>query len=69
MVVEHHSNPFQPHALDLHRLWSAGKWTVFVVRSIGWSDVGSWDAVYDVAGKDTQANTVHGKPIALSTIR
>lgn len=36
---------------------------------IGWSDVGSWSAVYDVSAKDEQGNVVVGKHITVDTIR
>lgn len=32
---------------------------------IGWSDVGSWDAVYEIAGKDENNNTIQGNVLAL----
>lgn len=32
---------------------------------IGWSDVGSWDAVYEIAGKDENNNTLQGNVLAL----
>jgi mannose-1-phosphate guanylyltransferase/mannose-6-phosphate isomerase len=39
---------------------------LFVVpASIGWSDVGSWDAVYDVASKDAQGNATQGNVVAI----
>lgn len=38
---------------------------VYVLRGeFGWSDVGSWDEVYRVSGKDNQDNAVHGRVIA-----
>ncbi len=33
----------------------------------GWSDVGSWDALPDVAGKDAQGNTLGGSVLALDS--
>lgn len=32
---------------------------------IGWSDVGSWDAVYEIAGKDENNNALQGNVLAL----
>ena len=32
---------------------------------IGWSDVGSWDAVYEVAGKDGNGNALDGDVLAI----
>lgn len=35
---------------------------VYVIRgNFGWSDVGSWDEVYRISGKDEQGNSVTGK--------
>jgi mannose-1-phosphate guanylyltransferase len=35
---------------------------VYVIRgNFGWSDVGSWDEVYRIAGKDENGNTITGK--------
>ena len=36
-----------------------------VPGAFDWSDVGSWDAVYDVADKDSQRNALRGNVIAL----
>ncbi len=37
---------------------------VYVVPGdFGWSDVGSWDAVYEVAGKDASGNAVQGNAV------
>ena len=36
---------------------------------IGWSDVGSWAAVYDVMAHDEQENAVVGEVIAVDTAR
>lgn len=32
---------------------------------IGWSDVGSWDAIHDIAERDAQGNAIQGTAIAL----
>lgn len=41
---------------------------VYVIRgNFGWSDVGSWDEVYRLSGKDEQGNTVTGKTFLLDT--
>lgn len=32
---------------------------------IGWSDVGSWDAIHDIADKDARGNAIQGAAIAL----
>ncbi|MBI3714943.1 MAG: mannose-1-phosphate guanylyltransferase/mannose-6-phosphate isomerase [Betaproteobacteria bacterium] len=36
-----------------------------VPADIGWSDVGSWDAVYDIAEKDGEGNALRGDVLAL----
>ena len=36
-----------------------------VPSEIGWSDVGSWDAVYEIAGKDENNNNLQGNVLAL----
>lgn len=39
---------------------------IFMVRGrFGWSDVGSWDAVYDVSEKDGDSNALQGNVIAM----
>ena len=37
--------------------------TAMVPLDAGWSDVGSWDAVYDISEKETSGNAVHGDAI------
>jgi mannose-1-phosphate guanylyltransferase/mannose-1-phosphate guanylyltransferase/mannose-6-phosphate isomerase len=34
---------------------------------IGWSDVGSWQALHDASDKDKDANTISGEVIAIDT--
>ena len=36
-----------------------------IPASIGWSDVGSWDAVFDIADKDASGNTNEGNVITI----
>lgn len=38
-----------------------------VPADIGWSDVGSWDAVHDIAEKDDHGNALQGAVIALNS--
>jgi len=38
---------------------------VMVPVSMGWSDVGSWDAVYDISEKDANNNAISGHVIAV----
>lgn len=41
---------------------------VYVIKgNFGWSDVGSWDEVYRIAGKDDRGNSVTGKAFLLDT--
>jgi mannose-1-phosphate guanylyltransferase/mannose-6-phosphate isomerase len=37
--------------------------TAMVPLDAGWSDVGSWDAVYDISGKDGSNNAIHGEAL------
>jgi mannose-1-phosphate guanylyltransferase/mannose-6-phosphate isomerase len=37
---------------------------VMVPLAAGWSDVGSWAALYDVSEKDAQGNSIHGDVVA-----
>jgi mannose-1-phosphate guanylyltransferase len=38
---------------------------VILKGDFGWSDVGSWSAIYDISGKDAQENVVSGDVIAV----
>lgn len=38
---------------------------VVVPVSLGWSDVGSWDAVFDISAKDADNNAISGEVIAI----
>jgi mannose-1-phosphate guanylyltransferase / mannose-6-phosphate isomerase len=38
-----------------------------VSADIGWSDVGSWDALWQLSGQDSQGNVAQGDVIAVST--
>ncbi|MEI7589914.1 MAG: mannose-1-phosphate guanylyltransferase/mannose-6-phosphate isomerase [Deltaproteobacteria bacterium] len=38
-----------------------------VVLDAGWSDIGSWDALYDVMGKDADGNVTIGDVVAIDT--
>jgi mannose-1-phosphate guanylyltransferase len=41
---------------------------VYVIRgTFGWSDVGSWDEVYRLSGKDENGNSITGKSFLLGT--
>ncbi|MDQ6973978.1 MAG: mannose-1-phosphate guanylyltransferase/mannose-6-phosphate isomerase [Mariprofundaceae bacterium] len=43
----------------------ASKKVVVVPLSIGWSDVGSWDAVFDISEKDASNNAISGQVTAI----
>ncbi len=38
-----------------------------VPADIGWSDVGSWDAVYDIADKDDAGNASQGNVLSVAS--
>ncbi len=38
-----------------------------VPLNAGWSDVGAWPAIYDLAAKDTDDNVLHGRVVALDS--
>lgn len=40
---------------------------VVVPMSVGWSDVGAWDAVWEVSDKDASGNSVHGEALLEDT--
>ena len=41
---------------------------VYVIKgNFGWSDVGSWDEVYRISGKDEHGNSITGKAILMDT--
>jgi mannose-1-phosphate guanylyltransferase / mannose-6-phosphate isomerase len=48
-----------------HGVLEKSKRLVMVPGDFGWSDVGSWDAVYDVAEKDDSGNAVLGNVLAI----
>jgi len=42
--------------------------TVYVVKGdFGWNDIGSWSALYDVAKKNSEGNTMRGDAIVIDT--
>jgi mannose-1-phosphate guanylyltransferase / mannose-6-phosphate isomerase len=40
---------------------------VVVPLSMGWNDVGSWSALWEISGKDAAGNAMHGSVIAVDT--
>lgn len=57
-----------PETIDYGIMEGADKVAVIPVSDLGWSDVGSWDSIYDVLPTDENGNIVmNGQHIALST--
>jgi len=48
-----------------HGVLEKSKKLVMLAGDFGWSDVGSWDAVYDVSTKDDQGNSLQGNVLAV----
>ena len=48
-------------SIDYAVIENAGKVTGLALDDIGWNDVGSWEAVYDLAKKDDQGNAANGE--------
>ena len=40
---------------------------VVVPVDMNWSDVGSWDAVWELGSKDSSSNSIHGEVVAIDT--
>ena len=53
-------------SIDYAVIEKSDKLTVIPV-DFGWSDLGSWDSVYDVLHKDKNKNAINGDVIALNT--
>jgi mannose-1-phosphate guanylyltransferase len=58
----------ETQTIDYGVMEKAGRVAVLPV-DIGWSDVGSWSAVYDVMPHDAQDNAVVGEHLAVDTTR
>jgi mannose-1-phosphate guanylyltransferase/mannose-6-phosphate isomerase len=63
-VVRHQFQNMPPISIDYAVLEPSDN-VVVVPVSIGWSDVGSWDAVFDISGKDEGNNAISGHVIAI----
>jgi len=63
-VVRHQFQDMPSISIDYAVLEPSDK-VVMVPVSMGWSDVGSWDAVFDIAEKDTNNNAISGHTIAI----
>ncbi len=65
-VVETAYRTIRPISIDYGVMEKAHE--VFVIRgNFGWSDVGSWDEVYRLGGKDDEGNAVTGKAFLRNT--
>ena len=63
-VVRHQFQNMPPISIDYAVLEPSDD-VVVVPVSIGWSDVGSWDAVFDISEKDADNNAISGHVIAV----
>lgn len=59
-VVEEVWNQLQPDTIDYGVMEGAERVAVILSADLGWSDVGSWDALDDVLPADENGNIVHG---------
>jgi mannose-1-phosphate guanylyltransferase len=53
-------------SIDYAVMEKAGQVAVVPV-DMGWSDVGSWDALHDIAAKNAGGNALHGEVVAIDT--
>jgi len=59
-MVDHVYREIKPISIDYGVMEKADN--VLLVRGdFGWSDVGSWDTLWEVSNKDSNGNAVHGK--------
>jgi len=63
-VVRHHFAEMPSISID-YAVLEPSENVVVVPVSMGWSDVGSWDAVFDISEKDADNNAVSGHAIAM----
>jgi len=56
----------EPVSIDYGIMEKTGKAAVVPV-SMGWSDVGSWDSLYDISEKDDSSNVITGDVIKLNS--
>ena len=56
----------RPLSID-HAVMEKAQRIAIVPVAMGWSDVGSWDALFDVSGKDVAGNAVAGDVLALDS--
>ncbi len=67
-VLRRHFGDMPSISIDYGVMEKAGN-VRLVPADIGWSDVGSWDAVYDISQKDEAGNVIDGDVLALSCSR
>lgn len=63
-AIKAHFSRMPNVSIDYGVLEKAGN-VGLIPSELGWSDVGSWDAVYEIADKDQGGNSIQGKAIAL----
>jgi len=63
--VVHREFPAMPDVSIDYGVLEHSRRVRLVPCDIGWSDVGSWDAVYEVAGKDGNGNALDGDVLAI----
>lgn len=64
-VVRHEFEAMPDISIDYGVMERSSR-VALVPASIGWSDVGSWDAVYDISEHDGNGNAIHGDVLALN---
>lgn len=63
--VVRHQFQFMPDISIDYAVLEPSENVVVVPVAMGWSDVGSWDAVYDISQKDTANNALSGDVVAI----
>jgi mannose-1-phosphate guanylyltransferase/mannose-6-phosphate isomerase len=63
-AIKHHFASAPSISID-HGVLEGSKRLFMVPGDFGWSDVGSWDAVYDASEKDEHHNAVQGNVVAI----
>jgi mannose-1-phosphate guanylyltransferase len=59
-MIDHVYREIKPISIDYGVMEKADN--VFLIRGdFGWSDVGSWDTLWEVSNKDSNGNAVHGQ--------
>src|SRR5258706_2835709 len=63
-AIKRHFSSAPSISID-HRVLEKSTRLFMVPGDFGWSDIGSWDAVYDVADKDEQQNAIQGNVLTI----